>query len=87
MKTIILAALLGLRGLAGENAVVLPEKYERDPGAEFALVFVTDLAEPTAALRAFADDYQDAVLVCAKGAPQPLRGVAPVYPFTSWYGW
>lgn len=24
---------------------------------------------------------------CAKGAPQPLRGVAPVYPFTSWYGW
>ena len=48
--------------------VVLPEKYARDPGAGFALVFVTDLAEPTAALQAFADDYQDAVLVCAKGA-------------------
>ncbi len=50
------------------SRIVLPEKYARDPGAEFALVFVTDLAEPTAALRAFADDYHDAVLVCAKGA-------------------
>ena len=48
--------------------VVLPEKYARDPGAGFALVFVTDLVEPTAALRAFTDDYQDAVFVCAKGA-------------------
>ena len=51
----------------GASNIVLPEKYARDPGAEFAIVFVTDLAEPTAALRAFADDYQDAVLVCAKG--------------------
>ena len=24
---------------------------------------------------------------CAKVATHPLRGVAPVYPFTSWYGW
>ncbi len=67
-KTIILAALLAFGAFAGENAVVLPEKYSRDPGAEFALVFVTDLAEPTEALRAFADEYQEAVLVCAKGA-------------------
>jgi hypothetical protein len=47
-KIIILVALLGLRALAGGTSVVLPEKYARDPGAAFALVFVTDLAEPTA---------------------------------------
>ena len=67
-KLLILAELLAFGGLAGENAVLLPEKYARDPGAEFAIVFVTDIAEPTTALRAFADEYQDAVLVCAKGA-------------------
>ena len=49
------------------SRVVLPEKYHRDPGAEFALVLVTDLAEPTKALQAFADGYGDAVFVCAKG--------------------
>ena len=54
--------------LGWASNIVLPEKYARDPGAEFALVFVTDLAEPTEALRAFADEYQDAVLVCAQGA-------------------
>jgi len=68
IKMLILAVSLAMEAIAGENAVVLPEKYTRDPGAAFALVFVMDLAEPTAALRAFADDYQDAVLVCAKGA-------------------
>ena len=31
MKTIVLAALLALRGGAGENAVVLPEKHARNP--------------------------------------------------------
>ena len=48
--------------------VVLPEKYHRDPGAEFALVFLTDLTKPTAAVQAFAEDYKDAVFVCAKDA-------------------
>ena len=69
MIKVFLACLcdLGL-SLGWASNIVLPEKYARDPGAEFALVFVTDLAEPTAAVRAFADDYQDAVLVCAKGA-------------------
>ena len=68
MGTIFLAALLALWSFAGETSVVLPEKYARDPGAAFAIVFVTDVAEPTVVLRAFADDYQDAVLVCAKEA-------------------
>ena len=49
---LILAVSLAFGGLAGENAVVLPEKYARDPGAAFALVFVTDLAEPSTAMTA-----------------------------------
>ena len=69
MIKVFLACLCALGiSLGWASNIVLPEKYARDPGAEFALVFVTDLAEPTEALRAFADEYQDAVLVCAKGA-------------------
>jgi len=65
-----LFAFICVLGLAPvwASRIVLPEKYARDPGAEFALVFLTDLAEPTAAMRAFADDYKDAVVVCAKDA-------------------
>ena len=69
MIKVFLACLCALGiSLGWASNIVLPEKYARDPGAEFAIVFVTDLAEPTEALRAFADEYQDAVLVCAKGA-------------------
>ena len=60
---ILLAAQVSLA-----SRVVLPEKYARDPGAGFALVVVSDLADPTDSVRAFADDYQDAVFVCAAGA-------------------
>lgn len=63
---LLMEAVAGLD--VASSRVVLPEKYARDPGAGFALVFLTDLESPTAAVRAFADRYKDAVIVCAKGA-------------------
>ena len=69
-RSILLAVLGELAGNA--QRVALPEKYHRDPGAEFALVLVTDLAEPTKAVQTFAEGYKDAVLVCAKGADRAV---------------
>lgn len=59
-------AILPVMAAEVHDSVILPEKYRLDPGAEFALVLVGDLARPTREICALADSYADAVFVCAK---------------------
>jgi len=49
----------------GKADVVYPEHYVKDPGAGFPLVLLTDVAEASAEVQAFADAYRGAVFVCA----------------------
>ena len=49
----------------GKAAVVYPEHYVKDPGAGFPLVLLSDVAQASAEVLAFADAYKEAVFVCA----------------------
>lgn len=76
-----LVACLFAVQLASASRVVVPESYHRDPGAEFALVFLTDLSEPTKEVKSYADGYGNAVFVCAKDTDRAalLREVCESY--------
>ena len=45
--------------------VVRPDRYVEDPGAGFPIVLLSDVSKATSEIEAFADRYENAVLVCA----------------------